>query len=375
VDSAIFLPSQRGVFFRHDGGSFVLTEDGTYELMRRIAPELTGRQSLEDICRYHEPTTRARVVWLVDRLIARGVLRNDRHPHLSRLPEAVRWRFAPQIALLDHLTDAPEERFARFRASQVLLVGSGLSFQHCATALVRSGLERLWLLDVDAAQASDRAVDVDAEGEAAALRALGIPAAIAGATVADDLSLARPDDVSLMLCVADAVSLPDLVTVGRWALRDSCPVIPAVIVGRQSLMGPTIHAPGCSACALGNLALALCDPSQRQRFRRAIRAGGGRLAPSAKPDRALARRLGGDVAFEAFKLLAGEVRPELNRGLLLQTADAAGGVQAEFVPYARHGCEQGACAGAPPRSDPPRPPAPFETEDPLFRPRADTSTC
>jgi len=330
---AVFLPAGAGAFFRNDGRLFVREEEGTYELMRRIAGQLTGEHTLEEVCRAHDPSLRAPILRLVQELLAQGILRDARRAHRRVLSAAVRARFAPQIELIAHLGD-PEGRFERFRASRVLLAGWGASFAHCGAALVRNGLQTLWLCDREQCGRIPERVAAEAE----ALRSAGIPARVGAAPEALDRRPEWPRGLSLILYVADRASLPDLVRAGRRGLQEACGLLPAFVADDQGLVGPLVRSPGCWVCAFLRIGGELCGESRREASLRQIRESGGLVGGAGPVAEARTREVGGDAAFEAFKALAGGLRPELEAGLSLQTFGEAGAITARFVPFTRHGC-------------------------------------
>jgi hypothetical protein len=340
MNDTVYLPSKGGALFRGDGTTFAASDPGTYELMHAAAPHLTGRQSLEQICRSYEPDTRARLVRLIEALWDRGMLRNQGDPRRAPLSDAVRAAFGSQLALLDHLTDAGDEAFARVRTSRVLVVGFGISFRHCLAALIRNGLEQLSFVDVTEADNSDGLPEVELEIEA--LRSRGVRAEITRAVIGPGQELLTRGRVSLIVWIGDTVSLPHLVSVSRWALKAHAAVLPASVLGQRSLIGPLVQAPGCAACTLHKIAPEICTRQERERLTGRLGPDAVKLETASAETEPLARCLGGDVAFELFKLLAGRVRPDIERGLVLQTAEGGTVTRGSFVPFTRHACS-GAC--------------------------------
>lgn len=334
AEDALYVPSESGALFRNDGNSFTVTAPGTYELMCVLEADLTGKCSLEEICKRHPPAIRARIVWLAQQLLARGIVRNDFGRRGKSICDALRRRFSSQIAFLEHLADGPEERFEAFRKSHVLLVGSGISFWYCAAALIRNGLEALCLVDMDGSGKGIREVDREVE----ALRKDGISASVYLASRQQEFVTARADRLSLILYVADSISIRSLASVGRRALSESCPVIPGFMVENQILLGPLARAPACLVCTFMRIARELWGRKHAQMLSDRIAANGGRLQPLAPEAAPLARRLGGDAAFEAFKTLAGSLRPDIERGLLVQTAVEHDYVRAIHMPCTSHWC-------------------------------------
>jgi hypothetical protein len=333
--SAVIVPMQAGAFVRHDGHDFAVPDEGAYELMRRVAPMLDGTVALPEILDRFEPAIQPAIERLVCHLIDRGAIRNDFGRYRRLLPQPIRRQFASQLALIDQLADAPEERFDWFRGSRVLLAGTGVAFTHCAAALIRNGLAQLSVADL----AEPGRIPPEAESEADRLRRDGIAAAL---EAIDDPSAidttCRP--LSLVIYASDLASIQDLVLIRHRAGQEYCPLLPGLVIGRQLLVGPLMRPPACPLCLLHRLALELSDVSQQQRMLWQIRERGTLGSDPAPPP--LAARLGSDLAFEAFKALAGGIRPELARGVILQTVTGDGGVRAVFVPHTLHWCE-GTC--------------------------------
>jgi hypothetical protein len=298
ANDAIFIPHGRGTLFRNDANAFILDEEGSYELMRGLAPRLTGTSSLDDICNAHRVDLRPTIARLVHLLIDYGILRND-IDHRGGLPAEVRTRFAAQVALLDHLADAPEERFDWFRQSRVLLMGSGVAFRACAAALRRNGLERLLT------------TDDDDDGE---------------------------ERLSMVLYVTDSLCFSTLTRACHRALRDRGLILLACVLDDQTWLGPLMRAPACGVCAFRRVSVGLWKAGALHR----LPAPESQTRDTGAANEALATRLGGDAAFEAFKALAGGVRPDLAGGVILQTATGPDTVRATFTPYTLHWC-WGAC--------------------------------
>src|SRR5688572_15960547 len=143
ANDVVIIRRAESTFFRSDGGTFVARGADVYELVQQLAPLMTGMASLEEIAQHFPPAVRPRIERVIYALRDRGIVRNDYGRHVRRLPACLRTHFGAQLSLIEHLADAPEARFDRFRRSRVLLVGSGVAFQRCAAALVRNGLARL----------------------------------------------------------------------------------------------------------------------------------------------------------------------------------------------------------------------------------------
>jgi hypothetical protein len=332
MPGVVFVPSGSGVVFRSDGTTFAVAEPGSYELLQSLMPRLDGRASLREIAASFDVEVRPFIEWLVPRLVDRGIVRNEHGRCRCCQPEAVRRQFAAQLALIDHLGGAAEEHFEWVRQSRVLVVGAGASFRRCAAALVRNGVGRLWVADRDELGRVPSNVVTEAE----TLRAAGVPCDV---HASDDpkADQSKREPLSMVLYVADSIVLRDLAFGGRCALREGCALLPAFFVDRQALIGPVVQAPGCAVCTFRRLAVELCGSTERETLIRRLKDGSlGRGVAAASHSSAV--RLGSEAAFEAFKFLAGGLRPQLAGGVILETITEPDSVRAVFVPYTLHWC-------------------------------------
>ncbi len=334
ADDAIVLRYGAGALFRNDAGVHVLPQPGAFDVFSHLAADLTGQHSLEEIGARQPPADRPAIVRLLEHLIETGIVYAVRERRDTAMAAAVAKRFSSQITLIDRLSSTPGPGFAAVRESRVVLMGNGVSLRHCAAALIRNGVGAIEVVDREPTRDWQ---ELDAEAQA--LRDLGIDVDARVLPAGDDAPVDASGAISLVMYVADQPAITDLAHVARRALREHCPVLAGFIVGDQILLGPLAHPPACLVCTFERLTLHLCNRDQRRYLQQLLVAGRGRFGLPAAVSEWLAHRLGGEAAFEAFKHLAGSLRPFLEHHLLLQTRrPGADAVRAVFVPCVVHSC-------------------------------------
>lgn len=166
----LFTQTPGGVLFHNADGGFHLTGRTAYRFAALVLPHLTGRHRLDEVCAGFGPAQRAMAAELVRTLYARDFARDIPEADALRpAPEdAAGQRFAAQIAYIDHYTDAAPDRFARYRAARVAVLGTDETARWVALGLVRNGCGTVGL-----------AADFpDVTGEAAQLAEEGCPVSL-----------------------------------------------------------------------------------------------------------------------------------------------------------------------------------------------------
>lgn len=313
------------VLLRQDGGASVDTGgdkawfagDAAYPLLERLVPHLTGRYSLERICRELPRRHRDLVHEVVAALLERGIVLDaaaGERPDL--LDRDVARRFRPQLRYLMHRTDRAEERFHRFRTARILVTGNGATLYSAVSVLLRNGAAGIAVQPDEAGWAHAGALTTEAARQRSPLR-IGRCGAAAGydvvlrcveqggpAAVHRLVHAARPGDPPLLTSAV----------LGRWAVL-TAPWRPGEA--------------GCPACAAARLEH---DPA------------------GTPPTPVVARMLGGSLGYAAFCFLTG-----------IETGDAPGvavaqdlrTLQAMRLPVSA-GCP--ACTGRPVPLEPAAPP-------------------
>jgi hypothetical protein len=339
-DCSIF-PAADSVFFENDSQSFAIHGAGLYPLIQALRPLLDGRRTSEEILARVPAGIRETVGSLLSMLLDRTMLVDQPAEDEVDLPAALRARFAPQIELLTHLVERPLAAFQTFRHSRVLLTGSGPQLDGCAAALLRYGLARVDVLDfVPAAK-------TEAAGELATaladLRTAGVEAAADTIGSRVEELRGRVGGMSLVLFCSDRSTFRDLVWLNRECARVRRPLLPGIVFRDRSLMGPVLEPPivGCWVCGLCRQAGDLVELRQLPEFVHKTAYPGGGTARAREPEAvpAMARNLGRQMAFEAFKLLAAGARAQSRQRMLVEVLDGAtGSLGAELVPFPLCGC-------------------------------------
>src|SRR5690242_16813179 len=145
----LFTAAYDGVLFHNSSGGFKITSPSAYRLATLLVPFLDGRRTVAELCAKLPEPQRAMVGELIGALMSRGFTRDvppDEADPATVLGAAVAKRFAAQVGYVDHYTDRAPHRFAAFRDSTAVVVGSGPVAHTCALSLVRNGMARVGVL-------------------------------------------------------------------------------------------------------------------------------------------------------------------------------------------------------------------------------------
>ena len=322
-DSTIF-PTRDGVMFRNDYQNFFLQGEALYPVITALVPLCDGKRTLKEIVSSFPDKTHETLTALVLTLIDRGVLKDQPAETEVPLSDAIRERFCAQIEFIDAVADRPVERFATFRQSRVLLAGSGLSYAKCAASLMRYGLESLSLLPV---------------GEASIVESIE-EARVSEFDVESSDFARLVDDADLVAYCSDHSSMSVLVRLNRECCRARLPLLPGFVFGERSLMGPVLAPtfPGCWVCGLFRLSEEVMDEHDLAVFSRPSFPDGRLFEEEPETSATVAELLGHEMAFEIFKLLAGNLRPQTIDSLLLNKLDGIDSFQATLMPHQLCSC-------------------------------------
>jgi hypothetical protein len=328
----LFFPVLDGVMLRNDQQSFYLRGDSIYPVLTALAPLFSGNNTLEEICRGLEPPCRESLIRFIKLLLEGGILR-DQAREESQLPENVRHRFRNQIDFIEHLANNPLQRFEEFRQSRILLIG-GISYARCAASLLRFGLKELFALTTEAdepdlSEALSVVSDLAREGIEAKLT-------LVGRQGADSLGLDL-EDLSIAVYCTDSPSLTDMRLISRWSDELGIKVLPGFVLANQSLMGPSMEpkAGGCLVCGMFRILDDLGNHDRRNLFRKHLFSPAPAWTRPAEP---MAQMLGADMAFEAFKIAIGRLRPQTEQSMLIQWTEGEDSVGATLVPNPLSAC-------------------------------------
>ncbi|MGQ0837539.1 TOMM precursor leader peptide-binding protein [Actinokineospora sp.] len=309
----VFIESVDGVYFRNPARSFFVKGTTAYRWITTLRPYLTGEHTLGELCDGLDDAQVDTVVELVRTLIDRGVARDcatDSPP--ERLPAEMAELFRDQIGFVDHMADGDgPTRFARYRTTQVLLIGSGEALLGAADGLLRNGLAALTVAPADAEQPYAPLLADQAQ------RLAPCPPEVrvlpAGAT-------APTGDFDVVVYSGDSGDLRTAAELNERCLRSGTAFIPVVVVGDKVVLGPTVAAADglpCWHCALLRLTVNAAATDAAAAWREVALGGAAeRRIHSGN----VARMIGGAAAFEVFRRRCG-LETDTSGAVVVQDAD------------------------------------------------------
>ncbi|MET9863896.1 TOMM precursor leader peptide-binding protein [Streptomyces smyrnaeus] len=334
----LFTATDDGVLLQYPEGRFVLKGRTAYRWMCRLAPHLTGAHTLAELCHGLPEERRATVTAMVRTLLARGVVRDVRpddsppgQGSSALLSEAVRDRFADQLAYLDHqLGRGAATAFARFRATRVLIVGHGTTAESCAVTLLRNGLRTVSLTGPYQQPPRQLLLERDA------LRAAGCDVEVEILAAGENSGGPGETEDAADLVVACGTGHGELARRNRVALDGGPALLPLTVLDGTAVLGPLVHgrgdgddgdggdggaggtggggqAAGCWQCAVLRLAANL-EPMDSAALLRAVHTERSAVGPATQLD----RMLGTTLAFEVFRYRTGALPAECAGALVLQ---------------------------------------------------------
>ncbi|MGI5351374.1 TOMM precursor leader peptide-binding protein [Streptomyces sp. CA-250714] len=341
---ALFTATDDGVLLQYPEGQFVLKGRTAYQWMCRLAPHLTGAHTLAELCHGLSEERRATVTAMVRTLLRSGVVRDVRgddsaaHSGSSLLPEAVRVRFRDQLAYLDHQLGGADadSAFARFRATRVLIAGSGEAAESCAVTLLRNGLRTVTLSGPYEEPPSQLLRERDSlRGDGCDAHVTVRPPGEHGGTERTATG-GDPDGderAGVDLVVACGTDHRELARHNRAALAGGPALLPLTVLDGTAVLGPLVHGgrhddggsgdsggtgggeqvAGCWQCAVLRLAANL-EPTAAAALLRAVHTE----RPAAGPDAQLGRMLGTTLAFDVFRHRTGALHAETAGALVTQ---------------------------------------------------------
>ncbi|MFI6163471.1 TOMM precursor leader peptide-binding protein [Micromonospora haikouensis] len=324
----LFTAAHDGVLFHNSGGGFKITSPSAYRLASLLVPVLDGRRTVAQLCAKLPDPQRAMVGELVSALLSRGFARDvpvDEVDPATVLGAAVGKRFASQIGYLDHYAPGAPRRFAAFRDSTAVVVGSGPVAHTCAVSLIRNGMARVAIVgDGDGAAAAE-AAELDATGVPSAVldwRPVGDEPTWADLSGADIVLVAGGDDAARLTHRLLAAGIPRGKT-----------LVPAWTFGRWAIVGPAGDADrrGCWYCAMLRLTANDSTGAAAEVWRGVAVAG----APPAGPTGPLASMIGNLLAFEVFRLTTGVLPAETDGKVTVQDLESLDVVSEQLSPHPR----------------------------------------
>ncbi|MFF4664012.1 TOMM precursor leader peptide-binding protein [Streptomyces sp. NPDC001282] len=299
----LFTETPGGVLFHNADGGFHLAGRTAYRFASLVVPHLTGHHRLADLCAGFGPAQRAMAAELVKTLYEREFARDVPEPGTGAeaVPDEVAERFAAQIAYVDHYADGAPERFARFRATRVAVLGDDEIARWCALSLLRNGCVRIGT--------TTEFADVTAEAGRAAARADRI-AAGAGA------GWAELDGYDVVV-VTGAGAGPRTHRLLAAGVPEGRTLVPAWLFGERLVVGPlaTAASTGCWSCAVLRLGGNVAAGEAAELWSQAAGA-----APESRDTLSgpVAAMVGNLLGYEVFRLTTGALPAETDRQVLIQ---------------------------------------------------------
>ncbi|WP_106769288.1 putative thiazole-containing bacteriocin maturation protein [Paenibacillus faecalis] len=140
-----FLPDSNGVYFRNHVSSFRMEGEGIDQWIETLIPIFNGEHRLDDLTEGLPDQHRDQVYKIAGVLYRNGFARDVSQDTPHELSSEVLQRYASQIEFLDHFGDSGAYRFQMYRQSRVLVVGSGSFLVSAVSALLDSGLPKLYV--------------------------------------------------------------------------------------------------------------------------------------------------------------------------------------------------------------------------------------
>ncbi|MFJ6012705.1 TOMM precursor leader peptide-binding protein [Streptomyces sp. NPDC092952] len=336
----LFTETPGGVLFHNADGGFHLAGRTAYRFASLVVPHLTGHHRLADLCSGFGPAQRAMAAELVRTLYARDFARDVPEPAGGPAPvdDDVAERFAAQIAYVDHYTDRAPERFARFRATRVAVLGDDEIARWCALSLLRNGCVR-----IGTTTAFD---DVTAEAEQAAAHAPRITTGTGTGTGTGDgtgVDWAALDGYDVVV-VTGAGAGPRTHRLLAAGVPEGRTLIPAWLFAERLVVGPlaTAASTGCWSCAVLRLGGNVDAGAAAELWGAAA---GAVPAATDTVDGPVAAMVGNLLGYEIFRLTTGVLPAETDRQVLIQDLASLDVMAEPVAPHPR--CARCAEAAAP----------------------------
>jgi bacteriocin biosynthesis cyclodehydratase domain-containing protein len=243
---SIFLPTESGIYFRSRQGHFTLDGKQNYEIMTELVPRLTGNQTTSELCAGLAQEKQEPARKLIATLLEKRILINHVEEVTDISPDVLA-RFAPQLEFIEHFADTPVQRFAKFRRSRILLMGSGVPLRTLALSLARNGLENI-VLDTDAPPV-ERDSDFTAFMEDCSARGIALNVE---RTNLNGESSRKPGPLNAICYASDVADLEKISHLNERAASNQEYFLPGYLLGGKAFVGPMVRrgGPSCWMCGL-----------------------------------------------------------------------------------------------------------------------------
>ncbi|MFR0355086.1 TOMM precursor leader peptide-binding protein [Streptomyces sediminimaris] len=342
----LFTRTPSGVLFHNAHGGFNIVTQSAYRFASLIVPHLDGERRVEELCAGLGDKQRDMVVKLVRALYARGFARDAApRPSADVLPPPVADRFAHQLAYLDHYADGATERFLRFRATRVAVLGDGALARWAALGLLRNGCADIAVQEAGGPGALRRELHgvegtEDLDAEAAELTDAGcapglvrlpppVPATPAmrepgvGTHAPGSYGWEELDGWDTVLVTPGPAGHRQMLRLLSEGVPPGRRLLGAWTFGHRAVVGPVMtgDAPGCWCCAVLRLG-AGPDAADSAAFWASFSPAAPLGAPATELTGPLAGMLGNLLAFEVFRLVTEALPAETRGQVVVQDLDS-----------------------------------------------------
>ncbi|MDR0342193.1 MAG: TOMM precursor leader peptide-binding protein, partial [Nocardiopsaceae bacterium] len=326
----VFAQTSDGAFLRHAESGFVMKGRTAYQWISALLPHFTGENTVAELCSGLSSEQQELIGSMVSVLLERGFVRDFTAPPGDDLTGPVAERYQGQLEFIEHYARDARARFARFRASRVLVAGEGPSSVAAAESLLRNGLEQVAVqLDPCAARADLARLTTEARaaseaGAAASVSQLREPLS--------SLSAQQLGEYDVIVVFADQGRAADAVNLAR-RLPDGPALLPVTVVGHRAVLGPLTRAAAapCLICLLLRLGANLPPAEMADLWRGASLPG--LPVPSALGRDMSARMIGNAAAFDVFRWRTGTLPAETDRAAVIQDLETLDTVRERLLPH------------------------------------------
>lgn len=238
-NDTLYIPVEGGIYFVSNRGTLTLEGRHVYQWVSRLAPHLNGTHTLTEITGSLPADKRDMVVNLVGALHDKGFIKDVTEDLPHHLDAAEEQLYASEIAFVDYYRDSAAYRFARFRESGVLAVGSGLTLTALVHAVLHAGVRDVEVLTTgegptDTARHAEYAKRARERDPKQSLVHLSAEARTASPERLRDA--VRRSDV--VVHVSDRPMIARARMLGRLCAEQEKVLVQAVLVGDHAWIGP-----------------------------------------------------------------------------------------------------------------------------------------
>ncbi len=140
-----FAPTEDGVYFKTWTGEFAIKGKGLYQWIEQMVPYLDGNRTIEELVEPLSPEQEQFVRHLINQLVQRGVIKDATEESHVVLSEREKELYQQTILYLEEYASDGRKQFQRFRHSQWMVFGSGLSYRSCVRSVISLGVKTLYL--------------------------------------------------------------------------------------------------------------------------------------------------------------------------------------------------------------------------------------